>query len=417
MNVIVAHGTLPDRDANLSDVPRDFFKKTKLSVYQLSTEMKSARQEGQYRSRQGPTITPIPLWAIEFQTTRRKVGDTFQILPSQEGGQYVTKTARWASSVVGTGAEKKKWRKMAISGPCSLDHVFATVTSAWLVPFALAHRYLIHVPGEINGKGASATISVRHDFASTEDGLDAWTTTRRPSDSGIRNWTVNAQHEWTKKRTERSTPLVTQWLDYRGKLSSQRPNAFRVVHTRSRSFYAAVLDPRGSTALGLPFNKARMHITEGGKTVRTNNLPIAGVICDNLLHSVVVESKAEAYWMSGLFNSKNFNEKVMKQARGEPPGIYTIPIKVMEEFGIVFSSNDSTHIELAKTAEGLEGRMRKVIRRYLSEEKSLDIAAVDDTDQSPDVPSTISSALMRRLDAQDELDKLNRLADKALKNR
>jgi len=415
MKVIVASGRLPDRDASLSEIPRGFFKEVDLSVYQKSTEMKIAKQEGIYKSRQGPTITPIPFWAVEFQTIRRKTGDTYQILPVQKDGQYLVATARWASEVTGTGVEKKKWRHMTFAGPCSPNYLFAVATSAWLVPFALAHRYLVYLPAEVSGTGKSADIRVRHDFTTKSDGLDAWTMTRKGSDTSIQEWTSKAQDAWTKTRTDRSTPLVTNWLDYIGKLSSQRPNAFRVVHTRSRSFYAAVLDPASSTALGLPYNSARIRVVEGGKTIKTIDIPIAGVICDNLLHSIVVDSQIEAYWMMGLFNSETFNRLVMKEAKGEPPGIYTIPVKVMQELELVFNSKNPNFIELAKTAKMLEERMRKALRTYLSEQKGVDIQSVDDSDQSQEIPSTISSALMRRLDAEDELERLNLLADKIIR--
>lgn len=407
----MAHGTLPDRDANLSDVPRGFFKVVDFGVYRHSTKMKTMKQEGQYRSRQGPTITPIPLWAIEFQTVRRRAGDAFQVLPAQEGGRYLVTTAKWASKVTGTGVEKAKWREMKVTGPCSLSHVFTVVTSAWLVPFALAHRYLVHIPAEMKGKGRSATLQVRHDYTAEVKGLDAWSGIEEASDSSILEWTRNAQSRWSKLRTDRSTPLVTEWLDYRKKLTAENPSAFRVVHTRSRTFYAAVLDPKGSTALDLPFDRVKLDTIEGDKVVRTQYLPIPGVIADNLLHSITVDSREEAYWMSGLFNSKKFNARVMKDAKGEPPGIYTLPVKVMEQQGLTFDPGDSNHVELAKVAQTLEERMKETVRKYLSEEKSLDIKTLDDSDQSPEVPSTISSALMRRLGAEDHLTRLNEIAE------
>jgi hypothetical protein len=416
MNVIIAKGELPDRDSDLSQIPRNFFKKTNLSVYRKSSHMKISRQVGPYKSRQGSSITPVPLWAVEFQTIRRKTEDAYQTLPEQEKGQYIVKTARWALAVTGTGVEKEKWRKLTVSGPCSFEHLFATVTSAWLVPFALAHRYLVYIPAEVKGKGKSATIMVRHDLASEDNGMDEWVRSRKQSDSAIKNWTINAQKEWSKNKTQKSSELVTERLDYQSTLSGQRPNAFRVVHTRSRSFYAAVLDPKGSTALGLTFDSAKIRIVEGGENIKVISLPTAGVICDNLLHSIEVDSEDEAYWMMGLFNSESFNKLVMKQARGEPPGIYTIPVKVMEHLGLVYDSANSINLELAKIAKILEVRMKKTIRNYIADEKGLDLNMIDDTDKSLEVPSTISSALMRRLDAQEELDKLNKLADKLLED-
>ena len=298
-----------------------------------------------------------------------------------------------------------------MSGPCSLDHIFAAVTSAWLVPFALAHRYLIHVPAEVVGKGKSSTLKIRHDFASETNGLDAWAESTSEDNSGIREWTRKAQQTWVRSKTDRATPLVTEWLDYRKKLSTENPNSYRVVHTRSRSFYAAVLDPKSSTALGLPYNHVKLNTFEGDKIVNTRLLPIAGVVCDNLLHSVNVDSREEAYWMSGLFNSRKFNSEVMKEAKGEPPGIYTLPVKIMDKHKLVFDPNNSRHLRLGQIAESLEDKMRVALRRYLSEEKGIDIKTLDDSDQSPDVPSTISSALMRRLNAEEDLKDLNEIAE------
>src|SRR5439155_1458143 len=147
-----------------------------------------------------------------------------------------------------------------------------------------------------------------------------------------------------------------------------------------------VLNPNGSTALGLPFSAARIRTSEAGNTVSENKFAVAGVICDNLLHSVVTKSESEAYWMSGLFNSHEFNRLVMKQALGEPPGIYTIPVKIMEQLKLEFDRNDPTHVQLAKTARELESSMRATVRRYIVEEKGIDLNTIDDSDQSPDVP-------------------------------
>jgi len=54
-------------------------------------------------------------------------------------------------------------------------------------------------------------------------------------------------------------------------------------------------------------------------------------------------------------------------------------------------------------------------RSYLVQEKGITIRAADDTDQSPDIPSTISSALMRRLDAPTQLERLETIAARIVK--
>jgi hypothetical protein len=418
MKVIVLKGELTRRDAELYEIPRKFFSQVDLSVYRKSVEMKIARQEGTYKSRQGATITPVSLWPIEFQTVRRKVGTSYQSLPAKEEGLYLVKTARWASEVVGTGVEKEKWRGLFLGGKCSLPNIFVVVSSAWLVPFALAHRYLVHIPAEIKGKGKAAAITVRHDFAEYRNRrLKLWTNQETaPSEGAIRDWTIQAQKAWNERKTDKSAKLVTERLDYHGTLASQKPKAFRVVHTRSRSFYASVLNPRAHTALGLPFDAVKINTTEGGMIINTTYLPIGGVICDNLLHSVVVDSEDEAYWMMGLFNSKVFCRRVMKKALGEPPGIYTIPVKIMDALNLEFDPSKRLHLELAKIAHLLEEKMNVTLQTYLTEEKGINLEFVDDTDQSPDIPSTISSALMRRLNANIELKQLEDLTSKILKS-
>jgi hypothetical protein len=99
----------------------------------------------------------------------------------------------------------------------------------------------------------------------------------------------------------------------------------------------------------------------------------------------------------------------MKQARGEPPGIYTIPQKVLSELKLVFDSTNKDHIRVAQLAATLERKMGQSIRDYLGTEKGVPLPMVDDTDRGPDIPVTISSALLARLDAKAELSELNGL--------
>ncbi len=413
MKVLVASWQLPSRDAELADLPPGFYHERELAVYLRSGRIKTERQQGSYRSIQGATITPIPCWAIEFETTRRRVAEGSQTVPLQESGMYCGVTARWASGVVGTGTEKEKWRGLAMRGPVSSAHCFGVVSSSWLVPFALAHRYVVHIPAELTSKKGEDPLRVRHDFAKGgRKPLDQFAgAPADPEEAAVRAWTLNAQKAWMKDSTDRSTQLVTEWLDYRGKVSIQNPKSIRVVHTRSRSFYAAVLDPRASTALGSPFESATVNVTEDSTLVSKVRIPMAGVIADNLVHYVDVRTRQEAYWISGVFNSRAFEHRVMKLARGEPPGIYTIPQKVLSSLGLTFDPSDSVHQRVAQLATTLERKMMGTIRSYLATEKDVPLAEVDDSDRGPDIPSTISSALMARLDSKPELKELNDLVE------
>jgi hypothetical protein len=324
---------------------------------------------------------------------------------------YRGQTARWAVEVAGTGKEKQKWRGLILHGGLSFRHCFGVVSSAWLVPFALAHRYVAHLPAEVRAGKEAGRLKVRQDLATAgQVSLDRFSDSRRdPEDDTIRAWTMQAQRAWAAESTDRSAELVTGRLDHMKLLSAQKPKSLRVVHTRSRTFYAAVLDPSSNTALGLPFCEASAVVSQDGTTLSRLRIPMAGVVCDNLLHYIEVRSRGEAYWMSGIFNSPVFERRVMKQARGEPPGIYTIPQKVLSELKLVFDSTNKDHIRVAQLAATLERKMGQSIRDYLGTEKGVPLPMVDDTDRGPDIPVTISSALLARLDAKAELSELNGL--------
>jgi hypothetical protein len=415
MEVTVIKGILPDRDVELNELPQELISQSDLSIYQKSASLKVSKQKVTYQSRQGSSITPIPLWAVEFKTVRRKSATGYQILPKTVDEMYVLNTARWATNVTGTGTEKQKWRGLSLTNKCSISSVFAVVTSSWLVPFAIAHRYLVYIPVELDGDGPHAKLVVRHDFAQGKDAsLEGWLERERTSEQAIKHWTMQAQRVWIERKTERSPELVTKRLDYHGTLSTQEPKAYRVVHTRSRSFYSAVLDPIAQTGTGLPFNSIKLQTIDGEEIIKSTYLPINGVICDNLLHSIVVNSKEEAYWLTGLFNSQAFGNLVMKEARGEPPGIYSLPVKILESLKLKYAPENDIHLKLAALSMDLESKMYETIQAYFASEKNINLLLVDDTDRSPEIPSTISSALMRRLNASEQLHELEDIANEII---
>lgn len=417
MKINAIKGALPSRDVELSEVPEEFFQEVDLSAYLDSAKLKVASQIGAYQSNQGATITPLPCWAVEFETFRRKTPLGIQYRPKKERGLYVIKTSRWASKVIGTGREKEKWRGVSLKGKCSPNHLFAVASSRWLVPFALAHRYIVYLPVESIGEGQQTRIRVQHGYSRyKETPFDSWMDRQLDEETkSIKLWTTQAQRKWNELKTERSPDLITSYLDYRNKLSKQKPKAIRVIHTRSRSFYAAVLNPMAESPLGIPFHSALVKTREGEHILSSSTLPLGGIVCDNKLHYIDVASEAEAYWMVGLFNSRAFREMVMKEARGEPPGIYSLPAKILNRLGLKFDSSDYSHLSMAKVAAELEDQMRKTIRRYIEEEKGIELKFIDDTDQGTEVPPTISSAYTRRLDAEELLNELESLAEIIMK--
>lgn len=414
MKVTQLDGVLPSRDADFDDLKKEFYKERELSSYLDNARMKTAKQEGPYSSLQGATITPQPCWPIHFQTVRRKVGSEYAILPKRVEKSYQIETADWATEVTGTGTSKEKWRGIRLEGAASTSHLFSVVTSTYLVPFAVGYRYLAHLPAEIDGDEQDAEIEMRHDLTKYKDSkIGDWGGGTDPerNEKAIRDWTVKAQKIWEEIKTKKSKDMVTERLDYQDHyLSSQQPRSYRVVYTRSRSFYAGVIGPEGTTALKMPYTSAKLYTREGGQIMDTEFLPVEGVICDNKVHTVTVNSEEEAYWLMGLFNSEKFNNIVMSKAEGEPPGIYNIPVKVLNNKGIEYEPSKDNHLRMAELAMEVEEKMNKVVKKYIKENKSVNISNLDDTNASPEIPTMVSSAFTRRLDAEEERREMNEIA-------
>ncbi len=376
---------------------------SELENYQRRAKLILAPQEGHYRSISGATLTPLPLWAVDFRVGRRRIGQGYQVVPITQDGLSLLGTPTWASEVTGPGAEKEKWRGRSFERPGDPSNIFAVASSAWLVPFAIAHRYLVHLPAEMSGSG----VVVRKDTVAGAARIARWVTGEDSRERHLRAWGERAQRVWLETKRGKAFPYVTDRLDRQKGLSAQPAHAVRVVHTRSRSFYAAVLDPTDTTALGLPMSAAVIRTREDGRIIQTEERRLAGIICDNLLHWISTRNKDEAYFLVGLFNSGPFNALVMSETQGEPPGIYSLPVKVMDGYNLVYDERENTHKLVSKLARELEGKMRTTVLRYFKESKNINPELIDDTTESQDVPSAVSSAMLRRLGAADLMERLD----------
>lgn len=418
MNVINLRGVLSSRDASLDELTEEMVTEVPLDQYLKSTRIRRAGQEGEYISYSGTNIEPVPLWAITFQTSRRRVGNQYQIVPKKEQNQYRIATADWASEVRGTGKEKEKWRGIRLDGICSPSSLFSVVTSTYLVPYAIGHRYITHLPATVEGKGREASLTVNHEHADLENQqLSSWGFGNKSGDSdngtdqGIVQWTQNAQKVWDQKRTDGSEERVTDYLNYYDKLARQPVKSYRVVHTRSRKLYAAVLEPRRETALGLPLGAAEVNWRIDGEVTQTDSINVEGVITDNLVNFIPVDTEVEAYWLTGLLNSDPFEDMVMELAKGDPPNIYSIPAKLLNQEDIAFDPDNESHIKMANLAEELESSMMETIRQYIQNEKDVDLDKIDDSDQSSEVPSMMITAYVNRLNEDTKEDHLNEIAE------
>lgn len=393
MKLYRINATLSHRDASLTEIRkrRDNIIETELAS--VLPDVVERVEEGNYESLQGPTITPSPVWIVEVRAFRRNIGGTIQEGPKITSGKVAVASSRRASKVTGTGAEKAKWRDTTIEGEVQSRYLFTVATSTWLVPFAIGHRFLAALPASEDAEGK---LQVHHDLAqrATQSLRGFASATGGPS-SEIRKWVREAQRIWSENKKDASAEFVTKWLDYASKLSSVDWSRPRVIHTRSRTFYAALLQPEETTALGLPINKIRLVTRQDAVPLTSTDTPAGGSIVDNKVHHIEVANETEGYWLTMVLNSEAVTNEIMSRSKGEPPNIYSIPAQVLADFRLKYDPRNSTHQSIARIGRKLTMQMRSEVKAYLVESRGIDPALVDDSELSPEVPSLIATRFMK----------------------
>ena len=421
MNVRIISKSLSKRDADFSEISEiDDVTEKPLAHYTTRMELTLSKQKGHYRSIQGATITPQPFWCIEFDTVEKKFRDTGIIQPRKQQGSHVAMTARWAKDVEGTGQQKQKWRNSRMYGPVSPSSVFSVISSNGVVPFAIIHRYIAFIPATVSSEKKDAKL-ILLDNVARDNRMDAWMDSIDVKNNNVVKWVKDAQQKWSSIKTSKSFPLVTERLNYHGTLVKQTPKSVRVVHSRSRFLKAAVLDPYGKTSTDLPINNAILKTRAGILIQDICSVPVTGTIVDNMLHWITVESRDEAYWLSGLFNSNCFQALVIEESGGPRgseyvPSIYSIPVKILAKKNIIFNPSNSIHQNISQIAKLLEEKMTIVARNYLSQEKNIPLDRIDDTVQSPIVPDANAGVYLKRLSKvyKNKISELNYLVESIL---
>lgn len=411
MKLYKIEATLSNRDAALSEIRRRGIVETDLaSVLPETTER---AQTGGYESVQGPTITPSPLWIVEVRTFRRNIGGSIQQGPKVSAGKLMVASSRRASKVAGTGAEKTKWREAAMEGEMQPQYLFNVATSTWLVPFAIGHRFLSTLPATETDDGR---FQVHHELCQpATQSLRGFSGGTAGPSSEVRKWTREAQRIWSETKKDASADLVTKRLDYSSLMSRIDWSRPRVIHTRSRLFYAGLLQPSETTALDLPLDKVRLVTREDGKMLTKTEYPVGGTIVDNKVHHIEVRDEDEGYWLTAVLNSEPVTGEIMSRSKGEPPNIYSIPAKVLADFRLKYDPRNSSHQTLTRLGRKLTRQMREEVRKYVVEAKETELSLVDDSDLSPEVPPLNAGRFVKWMQASEDWTETGDLVTALLK--
>jgi len=402
---------LSGRDAPL----RDFLAGTQTEV-NLNERIRALRAQlvttKDYASHQGATVTPRPFWVVDVRTARRRsTSDAEEIVPLVEDGFAQVHSSKRASRVQGQGKRKQVWRGIALTGEAPYKSLFGLLTSRYVGSFSILHRDLCFLPATEVESG----LKVYHHMAKR---LREQRTlqTEGEDEQRVHHWVRAAQTQWKRGRKADQQELCTERLDYQGGLASQRSNRPRVVHTRSGNFYAALLRPNARVSSGLVLDQLDVKFRRDGEIVSSTTESLGGVIVDNLLHWIEVASVQEGYWLVGVLNSEPFISQLDEEVQNRD--YYSAPSRLLSSSGLRYDPENPTHVAISESARLIENIKTVFDRKLLGEELGEgNLADIDDTDASPEIPRLKwSFDELRASDKECELafDRINSLSSKLL---
>lgn len=311
VKMTVFEGKLPGRDCVYSEaleVISETDAKWDPAGYAPPEETESYYRD---KFRQGATIVPRCFWFVDF-SPHPELG----IDPSSP----LLKTSMEAER---TG--KKPWNAIRLSGKVESKYVYSTLLAKDMSSFAFHELKPIVLPVAIESEGRLRLLEADDLKALGDFHMQAWLETCE------KHWKANAT-----KKSIKSCPSVTQWVDYQNKLTKQTLERYAVLYPASGTHLAAcMLDTQS-----LPRFKM------DGQTIAPN-----GFLADAKTYIYRTESKDEAMYLVGILNSKALNDAIkMTQSRGTfgPRDIHKRPL----EFAIPrYDGGKDAHRRIAEIAE------------------------------------------------------------------
>jgi methylase of polypeptide subunit release factors len=284
VDTIVAQGELPERNLRLDKAGK--FLSFSHSSYR--TPPKKGKTISPYHSKivEGACIVPRTLWFIKFASGAFGVNpDT----PSVE-------------SLVLPDA-KEPWKNTILKGEVESEFLFLTTTGKNLLPFK--PQFL---PIVLPVKRGELKLSIQ-----TSKDL------RREGSLKMANWLEEAQKQWSGHATKtnlRNFPVVTDYVNYHGKLFLQRQNLrYYVIQTGSGSHIAAaVVDTK------------KIPQISSGKAKIT---PVC-FIADYTTFWFATNSLPEAHYLTAILNSNVMDKAIKKsqpQGKWGPRHICRLPFE------------------------------------------------------------------------------------------
>lgn len=292
--------------------------------------------------KQGATIAPRSFWFV-------------QIKPSHLG--FDTQRPLLETDPRAMELAKKPYRDIRFEGNVESGFLYATLLSTDLIPFGhLEYRLVVLL---IEPKDDHYILIDRG--KAHKDGL-----------YGLGKWLEKAEEEWAKRRSVKAEQVtLLQWLDYRGKLTTQNPQTkYRVIYNTS----------------GTNLTAAVVQNEQVEFKINDQKIGTSGFIADAKIYSCELNNLNEVFFLASVLNAPLIDQLIKPmQSRGlfGPSDIHK---KVFEISISQFKMDNPLHFRLAELGNECTvkvekwvagrgvgkiksiGRLRGMIRKMLNDE-------------------------------------------------
>jgi len=343
-------GTLPEKNLSLQEV------RSHLSTRSERYTPPRAEDGSPYLDQfvQGATIVPRCFWFV------RPVGRAWVVSPTRP---------RLETDPDIEAQAKQPWKGLSLRGQVEADFLYASLLATHLIPFGVRKFHLVVLPIRVEKKGKYTELQM----VKRSDAV-------RLGKTGLAGWLRKAEKLWDEHKKETTEFSVYEYLNYHGKLTSQKIDApYVLVYNASGKDLAACV----------------IAVT---KLQEAYNLPLRGFIVDHkLYHLREASGSEEVHYLCAVLNSSLVNEAIKPHQTGGHFGERDIHRRPFEILPIPeFDPQDPIHQELAKLSKECH---RKVAKMEVDPARRIDLAR---------------QHVREALDA--ELKKIDRLVRKLLQN-
>lgn len=311
--MLTVSGKLPRKELTLEKAKEflDFGRREFVPPY-ASVKGRSSYLEKVFN---GATIYPRCFWFVRPPSEAIVVD---KLRPYLETDPEIQ---RWA---------KKPWKGITLSGRVEAEFLFATLLSTHLLPFGWRKLSLLVLPLMIDPNG-------RVRLVAPEGAV-------KMGKTGLAKWLEKAEAIWEAQK--KADASLLEWLDYRRKLTSQRPGGvYKVVYNAGGTYLCScVVDVRQL------------------KGAKIYGLEIMGFFVQHETYALETENENEAHYLCAVLNSFPVDEAIKPfQPRGAW-GARRIERRPFEVLPIPkFEPGDGRHVRLSELSRACHEKVRRAV--------------------------------------------------------